>query len=196
MSASEWGQVAEELREKMVSIEIRANNVLVQLTGVCRTWESLKVDILEARLEEDRRLAAMAQGVRVLQRDQRKRSIPLRSVAAGLLRGAVVGKSVDSALYHSLAALNSSMEQVGASRWAVSLDRDMLVVPRDQIAAERFWVTWESLTEVLRRLRQKALDGKKLGNLAAIVSELKQDRQLRGCPVWLPDVGIPESGAE
>jgi len=69
MSASEWGQVAEELREKMVSIEIRANNVLVQLTGVCRTWESLKVDILEARLEEDRRLAAMAQGVRVLQRD-------------------------------------------------------------------------------------------------------------------------------
>ena len=197
MSASEWGQVAEELREKMVSIEIRASNVSARLTGACRTLECLKVDVLEARLEEDRRRAAIGQGFRVLKQNQLKRNITLASAAAGAIIGGILDKSIDSAWNTGLVAAHSAIKKSGETAWAVSLDRDMMVVPRDQITAERFWVTWESLKEAMGRLREKALDGKKLGNLAAIVSELRQDRQVRRCIRLLqPGRGIPQSGAE
>jgi hypothetical protein len=197
MSGNDWNQVAEELRENLVAIERRANSVSVQLTGVCRTWESLKLDILEAKLEEERHHATMAQGSRVLQRDQLKGAMTLGLGVAGAIIGGISDKSFDSALSTGLGAAHSAMKAAGKSRWAVSLDRRMLVVPRDQITAERFWVTWESLTEAMGRLREKALDGKKLGNLAAIVSELRQDRQVRRCIRLLqPDRGIPQSDAE
>jgi len=197
MSGNDWNHVAQELREKMIGVETRANNVSVQLTGVCRTWESLKVDLLEVKLEEERHHATMAQGSRVLKQNQLKRNITLASAAAGAIIGGISDKSFDSALFTGLSAAHSAMKAAGKSRWAVSLDRRMLVVPRDQITAERFWVTWESLKEAMGRLREKALDGKKLGNLAAIVSELRQDRQVRRCIRLLqPGRVVPRSGAE
>ena len=197
MSASEWGQVAEELREKMVNIEIRASSVSAQLTGACRTLECLKVDILEASLEENRRRAAIGQGFRVLKQDPLKRNLTLGFGAVWAILNGISDESIDSAWNTGLVTAHSAMGAAGKSRWAVSLGKGMMVVPRDQITAERFWVTWESLKEAMGRLREKALDGKKLGSLVAIVSELRQDRLVLRCiRLFQPGRVIPQSGAE
>ncbi len=54
------------------------------------------------------------------------------------------------------------------------LDGGLLVVPGNQIATGRTWVTLESLLLALEELGVKARDGEQFGNIGAIGAKLKQ----------------------
>ncbi len=179
MGGNDWSEAVDDLREKLVAVERRANHVAVQLPPLCRILGSLKVDIVKSKLEKERRHVARVRGVAALQQDERKLGISLGLGVAGLVFGGILGQDGHSAL----GALDASLQKFGKSPWAVSLDREMLVVPRDQITAGQVWVTWESFSEAMENLRKKTLAGEQLGDLEAIISELTQDHEIQRYPL-------------
>ena len=73
-----------------------------------------------------------------------------------------------------MSGFDGTLQELGKSKWAVSLDGGLLVVPRNQIVAGRIWVTLESLLVALGELGVKACDGEQFGNIGAIGAKLKQ----------------------
>jgi len=183
MGGNDWSEAVDDLREKLVAVERQANNVAVQLPALFRVLGSLKVDIVKSKLEKEQRRVARVRGVTALKQDERKLGISLGLGFAGLVLGGALSKDSHSALGAGVGALDASLQKFGKSPWAVSLDREMLVVPTDQITAGRVWVTWESFGEAMENLRKKTLAGEQLGDLEAIVSELMQDHKIQRYPM-------------
>jgi len=178
MSTDDWAKAFDELRESLVTVERKANYLSVQLPNLRNTLESLKVDIIRSKLEQERRRVARVRGVTVLKQHKRYLGLSLGLGIAGLVLGRALSGDNDLALSTGLGAFDTALQHFGKSVWAVSLDRTMLVVPRDQTTAGRFWVTWESLNEAMEKLQEGTVAGKRLGDLEAIVSELKRDHPL------------------
>lgn len=178
MEENDWKKVLEELKENLLDIERRANNVSGQLNLLCKISESLKMDILKSKLEKERRHLAQGRGFTALRKNKAALGISLGAAVARMFIGRALGGNKNSALDGGLRAFDASLQDFGETQWAVSLDRKMLVMPRDQIIAGRSWVTWESFMEALQKLRQNAFAGQQLGKLEAIISVLKQDPRL------------------
>lgn len=54
-----------------------------------------------------------------------------------------------------------------------------VVAPRNNITpGQQGWVTWDSIREVLIELELRAKEGACLGNLEAIISELRKSKRL------------------
>jgi hypothetical protein len=138
--------------------------------------ESLKIDILKSKLMKAQRDVARLRGITALRQDTRKLGIGLGLGVAGLIFGGVLTKNKYSAASTGLRTVDAFTQELGQSRWAVSLDSKMLVVPTDEVTAGRSWITLDSLSGAMETLKEKALAGEKIGDLEAIVSELRQDR--------------------
>jgi len=148
---------------------------------------SLKIDILKHKLESRRQHLARGKGWTELKNDKTKLGISLGAAFTGFIISSASSNDGYRALNTGMKTFDVALQQCGRSEWAVSLDRSMLVVPRNHIYTGRSWVTWESLSEALEKLKQKTLAGMQLGNLEAIVSELKLDSgTLRFLVVWVP----------
>jgi len=156
MRADDWSKALDELRENLVTVERKANDLLLQLPALCKILESLKVDILKSKLEKERRHAARVQGVAAIKQDKGKLGMSLGLGVAGLVLGGALSRDSNFALSTGLGAFDATLQQFGKSLWTVSLDRTTLVVPRDQITAGRFWVTWESLNKAMEKLQKSA----------------------------------------
>ncbi len=87
--------------------------------------------------------------------------------------GGVIGQDKSSVLSGGVSAFNGALQGFGESKWAVSLDRDLLVVPDNRISSGRTWVILESLLQSLEELAEKADVGGPLGGVADIISKLK-----------------------
>jgi hypothetical protein len=68
------------------------------------------------------------------------------------------------------------LQGFGKSDWAVSLDGDLLVVPRNQVTPRHTWVTLESLLLALEEFKEKVRAGEQLDNICDIVAKMKQCR--------------------
>ncbi len=73
-----------------------------------------------------------------------------------------------------MSGFDGTLQELGKSKWAVSLDGDLLVVSRNQIATGRTWVTLESLLLALGELGVKARAGEQFGTIGAIGAKLKR----------------------
>ncbi len=175
MDGNHLAKALDEIREDLTTAERQANDIAGRLPALRRTWEALKIDILKSTLMKKQRDVARLRGITALKQDKRKIGIGLGLGVAAALLGGVLTKNKYSAASTGLRTVDAFTQGLGQSQWAVSLDRKMLVVPRDRVATGRSWVTLDSLTEAMERLREKALAGEKIGDLEAIVSELRQD---------------------
>lgn len=186
MNASDWRQALDELKKDLVSVEARANNVSKELPGLCRSMESLKLDILESKLERERRRVARVRGFTAIGKDKKKLGIGLGAALAGMFVMAALHDDHDeapnrdnvAALGSGIRVLDSCLQGFGSADWAVSMDEAMLVVPADQTVSGRLWVSWQDLVAAIRNLRTKAMAGQHLGGMDAIIFELK-----KGCQV-------------
>ncbi len=177
MNGNHLAKAFDEIREDLTTVERRAKDISGRLRARCSTLESLKIDILKSKLMKERRDVARLRGITALRQDTRKLGIGLGLGVAGLIFGGVLTKNKYSAASTGLRSVDTFTQGLGQSRWAVSLDSKMLVVPRDEVTAGRSWVTLDSLSGAMERLREKALAGEKIGDLQAIVSALEQDHQ-------------------
>lgn len=210
MNENDWRKALGELKEDLVSVKGRADKVSKQLPGLSKIFESLKIDILTSKLEKERRQLARVRGFTAFNKDKKKLGISLVGGLIGMVimaalnndhdeapnrdHGGASNTNNDIALSGGMRVFDSCLQGFGKSKWAVSLDRAMLVVPRDQIVHGRLWVPWESFIAASRNLRAKALAGQHLGDLDAIISELKKGCQMPPYSIKVQSVKLIRRG--
>ncbi len=173
MDASNFNAAVDELRKQLLLGEGAAHQVASRFQTLRSEAEALKIATLKRRLENRRKSLALQAGA-TSTKDRQKLGIGLGVAAAvGMIFGGVIGRDKSSVLSGGVSAFKGTLQGFGESRWAVSLDRDLLVVPDNRISSGRTWVTLESLLQALEELAEKADVGGPLGGVADIISKLK-----------------------
>lgn len=98
------------------------------------------------------------------------------TVSASIL-GGLIAKNKDAALNAGLSGFNGVLQGFGETRWAVSLQRGLVISPCNAIPAKGAWVTLESLIAAIDDLKTEALQGKRLGTLGNIIQRLQQSKR-------------------
>lgn len=173
MKTKSLDDVFRNLNEQLMSVERTSRSLTAKFENLSREAEGLKLGVLECTLERKRVYQAGSKGFAAMKQDKKKLGIGLGlAVAQSLLKGAAT-KDKSAALAAGISGFSDFVQELGNSRWAVSLDRQFIVVPRDKVFSGRVWVTWESLQAAMEELRQKAIGGEKLGDLDTVIDKLK-----------------------
>ena len=195
MQNSDFSETVGKLRQEVVRIENQAHVLSAQFQTLCTKTEVLKIDTLERRLANRTKSVARQAGFKSMARDGKNLGVGLVAAGFGIIFGAALMGDGLSVLTSGMSGFDGTLQELGKPRWAVSLDGDMLVVPKDQIAPGRSWVTMESLVVALEELREKACNGDQCGNLGSVIERLKRGHSKLNylLPVcqW---VAIPQNG--
>ena len=176
MSDNKWAKSIDDLKKELAYVESSSQGV-----GRCheilqREAESLKVEFLEYSLGKKRKVVARQRGFALLIKDRKKMGAGLAvTVGASILRG-LIAKDKDAALHAGLLGFNGLLQGFGETRWAVSLQKELVIVPYNAIPAKGTWVTLESLMAAIHDLKTEALQGKRLGTLDTIFQRLQQSK--------------------
>ncbi len=174
MRTKDFNETVSALRQQITIIESYASNMSSRFQILRAKAESLKIDILQRGLMNRTKSLARQAGFSSIARDRKKLGISLLAAAAGMVAGGVLNRNGLSAFTGGMLSFDGALQGFGSSKWAVSLDGDLQVIPRNQIVPGHTWVTLESLLLAFEGLRTKAQAGEQFGNVAAIIAELKQ----------------------
>jgi len=176
MGNSNFNKTVDTLGREVVLIESRAHEMSDRFQTLSTKAELLKIDILKLGLENRTKSLARQAGFKSIARDGRKLKAGLAAATAGIVLGGFLGRDGPSALIAGMSSFDGALQVLGKSTRAVSLDGDLLVVPRNQITPGRTWVTMGSLLLALEELKEKARAGEQFDNIGAIVAKMKQSR--------------------
>ena len=191
MSSNDWEQTLDELKQEIASIKGRAGTFSMKFEEICRQAESFKIAFLNHRLEAQRRSLARTRGYTSIMRDRKRLGASLGAAAAGLIFGGIITRDKFAAVNAGLSSFDATLQGLGETAWAVSLGKDLRVVPKDNVTSGKTWVTWESLKSALAQLEREASQGVELGSLDSIISRLQKCRELvylsllQAKPIWL-----------
>ena len=164
------------LRIGLGQIEGTADKVTNQFHNLQVTAEQLKIAILKQTLLDRSQSEAIQEGMTSVIRDKKKLGLSLGVAVAGMFISGVISKDKHSALVGGLSSFNNTLQGFSRNKFAVSLDRDLLVRPFDQISASRKWVTLESIMAVTEELMADISHGAPLGTLDNILQRLRQGK--------------------
>jgi hypothetical protein len=173
MGNSDFDNTVDTLGQRLILIVSRAHELSAMFQNFRTKAELLKIDILKRGLENHTKSLARQAGFKSIVRDGRKRKAGLVAAAAGTVLGGILGRDWSAALAAGMSGFDGALQELGKSTWAVSLDGDLLVVPRNQITSGRTWVTLESLLLALEGLKEKIPVGEQFDNISAMVAEIK-----------------------
>ncbi len=165
------------LRKELVQIDDTAAQVASQCRMLQVTVEQLKVAILKQTLLSRSQSQAIQEGITSVVRDKQKLGLSLGVAVTSMILSGGISKDKFTALKKGISAFNATAQEFGRTRFAVSLDRDLLVIPCDRISAVRKWVTLESLLAVSDELMTEASQGIPLGTLDNILQRLSQGKK-------------------
>jgi len=191
MSSNNWEQTLDELKQEIESIKGRAETFSMKFEQMRRQAESFKIAFLNHRLEAQRRSLAWTRGYTSIMRDRKGLGASLGVAAAGLIFGGIITRDKFAAVNAGLSSFDAALRELGETAWAVSLGKDLRLVPKDNITLGKIWVTWESLKSALAQLEREASQGVALGSLDSIISRLQRRRELvyvgllEAKPIWL-----------
>jgi hypothetical protein len=94
--------------------------------------------------------------------------------AGGFILGGLIAKDKYDALNAGMSGFDGVLQGFGETKWAVSLQKELVVVPYDAITTKGTWVTLESLIAAIHDLKTEALQGKQLGTLDNVIQRLRQ----------------------
>jgi hypothetical protein len=169
-------QTIADLKEELAFIESSSQQVGKHFEILQREAESLKIEFLKYSLEKQRKAAARQRGFALLIRDRKKIGAGLAVAVGGSILGGLMGKDNYAALNAGLSGFDGVLQGFGQTRWAVSLQKELVIVPYDAIPAKGAWVTLESLIAAIDALKTEALQGKQLGTLDNIIQTLQQSK--------------------
>jgi hypothetical protein len=177
MSDNKWAQTIADLKKGLACIENSSECIGRRFEVLQLEAESLKMDFLKYSLEKQREAVARPRGFTLLIRDRKKIGASLAVTAAESILGGLIAKDKYAALSAGLSGFNGVLQGFGETRWAVSLDKKLVIVPYNAIPAKGTWVTLESLIAAIQDLKTEALQGKRLGTLDNIIQRLQQSKQ-------------------
>ncbi len=164
------------LNGQLMSVERTSRSLTAGFENLSRQTDLLKLEILERALENKRVSKSRLLGFTAMRRDSSKLGIGLAlAVGQSLLQGAI-SKDNSVALGAGISSFNDFVQGLGDSRWAVSLDKQFIVIPEDKIVSGHVWVTWGSFHAAMEQLKQNVLGGDKLGDLGIVIDKLKHGR--------------------
>lgn len=192
MTGEVLGKTLAQMIQELLKVEEMAHNVSGRFENSCREVEFLKIEIIGRELERRRKSSARQLGFPSIAKDKAKLRIGLGVAVAGLVLGAAFTRDKSVALHTGISSFEGALEGFGKCQWAVSLDKYLVVIPRDKIFSGRVWVTWESLRSTLEELKQDTVAGEKLGNLDSVIAKLRQ-RKHSLVHLFIPVVETSES---
>ncbi len=178
MSKKDWEQTLDGLKQEIASIKGRAGMFSVKFEEVRRQAESFKIKVLIHRLDERRRSLARTRGYTSIIRDSKGLGISLGAAAAGLIFGGIISRDKFAAVGTGLSSFDAAVQGLGETTWAVSLGKDLTILPGDNTTPGKTRVTWGSLKSALAQLEREALRGIALGNLDNVISRLQERKEL------------------
>jgi hypothetical protein len=176
MSDNRWTQTIADLKKELTRIESSSHGIDSRFEILQREAESLKIEFLKYSLKKQRKALARQRGLDLLVRDRKKIRTGLAVTAFGLIFGGLIAKDKYAALNAGLSGFDGVLQGFGETRWAVSLQKELVLVPYNAIPEKGTWVTLESLIAAIYDLKTEALQGKQLGNLDNIIQRLQQSR--------------------
>ncbi len=188
MPKNDWEQTLDDLKQEIAAIKGRAGMLSVKFQQMSRQAESFKVQFLNRRFGERRRSLARIRGYTSIMRDGKGLGVSLGVAVLGLVVAGAVTKDGSTAINAGASSFGGAVQGLGETSWAVSLGKDLTVLPLDSITSGKAWVTWESLKSALAQLKKEASQGVRLGTLDNIISRLQKCRELvyYGLPVAKP----------
>ncbi len=176
MSDNKWAEIIANLKKELACIESSSRDVSRRFEILQRQTEFLKIELLKYSLEKQRTLVARQRGFASLIRDRKKIGTGLAVTAAAFILGGLITKDKAVALNAGLSGFNGVLQGFGETRWAVSLHKELVIVPYNAIHAKGIWITFESLITAINDLTTEALQGKPLGTLDNIIQRLQQSK--------------------
>lgn len=174
MSDNKWARTVAGLKKELACIETNSRSASKKLEILQRHAEFLKIELLKYSLEKQRTALARQRGFAFLIKDRKKVGTSLAVTAGALIFGGLLSKDGHVALNAGLSGLNGMLQKFGETRWAVSLSKDLVILPRNAMPAKGTWVTFESLLCAIDDLKTEALQGKRLGTLNNVIQRLQQ----------------------
>lgn len=123
-----------------------------QLTTLYQEVGPLEIVSLRQALQEHSESLALQNGTTSAMRDKKKLGMVLGLAAAAAILVGAITNDRQYAMNAGLSGFRGTLLGLGESQWAVSLDAELRVVPRNQISPERNWVTLESLLQVMEKI--------------------------------------------
>jgi hypothetical protein len=176
MSNDKWAQTIADLKKELACIESSSQGVAERFEILQREAESLKIEFLKYSLEKQRKAVARQRGFTVLIKGRKKMGTGLAVTASASILGGLIAKDKDAALNAGLSGFNGVLQGLGETRWAVSLQKGLVIVSYSAIPARGTWVTLESLIAAIHDLKTETLRGKRLGTLDNIIQRLQQSK--------------------
>ena len=186
MSDNKWAEVIADLKKELTCIESSSRGVSRQFEILQRQAEFLKIEFLKCFMEKQRTAVARQRGFAFLIRDRKKIRAGLAVTAGALILGGLITKDKDAALKAGLSGFDGVLQGFGETRWAVSLQKELVILPDNAIPAKGIWVTFESLITAIDDLKTEALRGRRLGTLDSIIQRLRQSQDKLiyiACPI-------------
>lgn len=174
MKAQDFNQTLMMLRKEISLLESHTNQLCARFQEAGREMESLKADSLRYGLEYRKGSLDYQAGFASIKKDGKKLRISLAAAVARLLIEGALTKDGPSAVNAGISGFDGMLQEFGRSDYAVSLDEDLMIVQKKQIAPGRFWVTLHSLLLALEVLKENARGGESLGDVATTVAKLKE----------------------
>jgi hypothetical protein len=176
MSGSRWTQTIVNLKKELAHIVSSSQDIVSNLGILQQEVEPLKIRFLKYSLAKQREAMESKRGFDLLIKDRKKLRTGLAVAAGGLIFGGLVTKNKYDALNAGLSGFNGILQGFGETKWAVLLQKELVIVPYDAIPAKGTWVTLESLMAAIDDLEIEASEGKQLGTLDNIIQRLQQSR--------------------
>lgn len=175
MDSGNAGQAIDSLRGELAQVGEAARMLSRQLTTLRNQVGPLEVALIRQLIEKQRESLALRAGAHSAFRDKRRLGIGLGRAAVGAILAGATTNDGYSALNAGVSGFRGALLRFGTSEWAVSLDSDVRVVPRNQISAGRNWVKLETLLQGLQRLNGSGPNGGDcFSSIADVISRIRQ----------------------
>ena len=176
MSDNKWARTVADLKEELACIESSSRGVSRRFEILQRQAELLKIEFLRYSLEKQRTVATRQRGFAFITKDKKKVRTSLIVAVGSFILGGLLSKDKDAALTAGLSGFTGALQGFGETRWAVSLQNELIIVPNNAIPAKGRWVTFDSLLAAIDDLKMEALQGKRLGTLDNIIQRLQESK--------------------
>lgn len=176
MSDNRWAKTIAKLKKELVHIVSSSKGIVNSIEILQQEVEPLKIRFLKYSLAKQREAMESKRGLNFLIKDRKKLGAGLAVAAGGFIFGGLVSKNKYDALNAGLSGFDSVLQGFGETKWAVLLQKELVIVPYDAIPAKGTWVTLESLMAAIDDLEIEASEGKQLGTLDNIIQRLQQSR--------------------
>jgi hypothetical protein len=173
MSDNRWTKTIAALKKELAHIVSSSQGIVGRLEILQQEVEPLKIRFLKYSLEKQREAMESERGFDSLIKDRKKLGAGLAVAAGGLIFGGLVTKNKYDALNAGLSGFNGVLQGFGETKWAVLLQKELVIVPYDAIPAKGTWVTLESLMAAIDDLEIEASEGKQLGTLDNFIQRLR-----------------------